>query len=117
MDLKKEVIDRIDIPNPIHQKEIDRILESEQQGTPRDDAITARLQYNADKGVVAVATQTFHYMIENGLELRYISIGEAFVYLRIEESDPTTLHYHVAVPNDDVSKDDANFLSSQTAIG
>ena len=117
MDLKKEVIDRIDIPNPISQKDIDKILESEQEGTARDDAIAARLQYNADKVVMAVATQTFHYMIENGLEYSYISSGEAFVFLRIQESDPTTLYYHVAVPNDDVSDDDANFLYSQTAIG
>ena len=66
---------------------------------------------------MAVATQTFHYMIENGLKYSYITTGEAFVFLRIEENDPTTLYYHVAVPNDDVSEDDANFLYSQTAIG
>lgn len=56
-------------------------------------------------------------MIENGLEYSYITTGEAFIFLRIEENDPTTLHYYVAVANDDVSEDDANFPYSQTAIG
>jgi len=32
----------------------------------------------------AVATQTFHYMIKNGLEYSYITTGEAFVFLRID---------------------------------
>lgn len=116
MDLKKEVIDRIDIPKPIPKKESDEIFKSEQGMTPKNEAITARLQYNADKAVMAVATQTFHYMIENGLEYSYITTGEAFIFLRIKENDPTTLYYHVTVPNDEISETDAGFPYSQTAI-
>jgi hypothetical protein len=106
MDLKKEVIDRIDIPAPIPIDQTDAEAE----------AVTVRLQYNADKVAVAVATQTFHYMIENGLEYSYIATGEAFVLLHIEEDDPTTLHYHVTVPSDEVDDDGSGFPYWQTAI-
>ena len=41
---------------------------------------TAKLQYNADKLAAAVATQTFHYMIQNGLEYSYITTGEHLYY-------------------------------------
>lgn len=76
----------------------------------------AKLQYNADQLVSAVATQTFHYMIENGLEYSYITTGEAFVFLHIKKKDPTTLYYHLTVPTDDVVDDAEGFLYSQTAI-
>ena len=65
---------------------------------------------------MAVATQTFHYMIENGLEYSYITTGEAFVFLRIKTNDPTTLYYHVVVPNDEVNKSNAGFPYAQTAL-
>ena len=110
MNLQEEVIDRVDIPNPIPTNETDGIPAT-------DEAIAARLQYNADKVIMAVATQTFHYMIENGLEYSYITSGEAFVFLHIGENDPTTLYYRVTVPGDEISEDDASFPYSQTAIG
>ena len=43
MDLKKEVINRIEIPRSISKKEADMILESEHEITVRNEAITARL--------------------------------------------------------------------------
>ena len=76
----------------------------------------AKLQYNADQLVSAVATQTFHYMIENGLKYRYITTGEVFVFLHIKKKDPTTLYYHLTVPTDDATCDAEDFLCSQTAI-
>jgi hypothetical protein len=53
-----------------------------------------RSEHNSDEAVAAVLTQTFHYMIQCGLEYSYITTGEAFVFLRIKEEDPTTLYYH-----------------------
>ena len=78
--------------------------------------LEAKLQYNADQLIAAVATQTFHYMIENGLEYSYITTGETFVFLRIKEDDPTTLYYHLAVPGDEIDDQELDFLLSQTAI-
>ncbi|KAL2045353.1 hypothetical protein ABVK25_012193 [Lepraria finkii] len=117
MDVKKDALDRTRIPPPIPPDMTEKELE--QSG----EAFEERLQYNADMLAVAVATQTFHYMIENGLEYSYIATGEAFVFLRIdweEEKSPTTLFYHVAVPSDDVAADNAGkgvFDSQRTAIG
>ncbi len=58
-------------------------------------------------------------MIENGLEYSYITTGEAFVFLRIDWDDPTTLLYHVAVPSDEVAADSAGgdaFAFHRTAV-
>lgn len=80
MDLKKEIIDRTDIPPPIPINETE--VEAE--------AVAARLQYNADKVAMVMATQMFHYMIENGVEHSYIATGEAFIFLHIETDNPTS---------------------------
>ncbi len=121
MDLKKEVIDRIDIPPPIPTDEAGENAEqSGEERTPEQAAkaevVTDRLKYNADKVAVAVATQTFHYMIENGLEYSYITTGEAFIFLHIDWKDPTTLLYYVTVPADEANDDGSDFPYSQTAI-
>ena len=94
MNIKEEVIDLATIPT----EEV------------------AKLQYNADKLVAAVATQTFHYMIQNGLEYSYITTGEAFIFLHIEANDPTTLLYHVTVPSDEVQDNEVGFLYPRTAV-
>ena len=122
MDVKKEVMDRIDIPPPVPTDKTEE--DAEQSGEERAPgqaanakAIEDRLQYNADKVFMAVATQTFHYMIENGLEYSYVTTGEAFVFLHINWKDPTTLLYHVTVPTDEANDDGSDFPYSQTAIG
>lgn len=101
-----EIIDRADIPPPIPIDETE--VEAE--------AVATRLQYNADKVAMAVATQTFHYMIQNGVEYSYIATGEAFIFLRIEADDPKTLYYHVTVPSEEINDDEPGFPSWQTAI-
>jgi len=134
MDLKSEVFDRVTIPPPIpdgdghetsdsskvaRETKRDRTAKEKKEADEaerEEAAIEARLQYNADKLVAAVATQTFHYMIENGLEYSYITTGESFVFLHIREEDPTTLHYHITVPADEVDDDDLASSESRTAI-
>lgn len=74
-------------------------------------------QNKTEKLIAAVMTQTFHYMIENGLEFSYIVTGEAFVFLRVEEAVPTTLFYHLTVPSDEIDEDRLQSLISMTAIG
>ena len=96
MDLKQEVIDC-----PFN---------------PAENEVEARLQHNAEKLVAAVATQTFHYMIQNGLEYSYISTGEALVFLRIKKKDPTTLYFHVSEPGREIFDDERHLLHHHTAV-
>ncbi len=86
-------------------KEMDVEEQLHQVTIPTEGLANAR--HHAKDLAAAVATQTFHYMIENGLEYSYITTGEAFVFLRIDWDDPTTLFYPVAVPSDDVAADNA----------
>ncbi|MCJ1428599.1 hypothetical protein MMC29_006509 [Sticta canariensis] len=60
--------------------------------------------YYSTKVVAAVVTQTFSYMIDAGLEYAYICTGEALVFLRVERDDPTTVYYHLSIPNEEVGK-------------
>ena len=55
----------------------------------------------------AVVTQLFSYMIDEGLQYGYVCTREAFVFLYIPE-DPTTVLYHISVPNLDVVDNDKN---------
>ncbi|KAL9576598.1 MAG: hypothetical protein Q9212_006968 [Teloschistes hypoglaucus] len=63
---------------------------------------------DAKRLVAAVATQTYAYMLQGGLAYGCIITGEAMVFLHIEESDPTTLYYHLATPLSQVAPDDAS---------
>ncbi|KAK8115619.1 hypothetical protein PG984_012121 [Apiospora sp. TS-2023a] len=62
----------------------------------------------------AVVTQLFSYMIGKGVQYGYVCTGEVFVFLFIPQ-DPTTVYYHVAVPNLDVVDDDGTRLH-RTAV-
>ncbi|KAI9670763.1 MAG: hypothetical protein M1817_003873 [Caeruleum heppii] len=95
MTLEDEVINRITIP------------------TDAD----AYLQYQADRVTAIAITQIFSYMIENGLEYGYITTGEAFVFLRVAEDDPTTVYYHLVDPSDARIQCGAEIQISRTAVG
>ncbi|KAH0424815.1 hypothetical protein CcaCcLH18_11313 [Colletotrichum camelliae] len=78
MNIYKEVVNRKTIPTSV-------------------DA-DARFQYHAERLTAAAITQTYHYMIEGGLEYGLLTTGEAIVFLRIDWTDPETLLYHLAEP-------------------
>ncbi|KAL9594883.1 MAG: hypothetical protein Q9219_006775 [cf. Caloplaca sp. 3 TL-2023] len=68
--------------------------------------------------LVSVATtQTYDYMLGGGCRYGCIATGEAFVFLKIDEEDPTTVYYHMARPSIEV-KGDGNheFLFAKTSI-
>ncbi|KAF2241317.1 hypothetical protein BU26DRAFT_544447 [Trematosphaeria pertusa] len=65
---------------------------------PRAEDVEALFQYHADRLAAAAVVQTFHYMVEGGLEYSYMTTGEAFVFLHIDWADPTTLYFHLAEP-------------------
>ncbi|PGH03013.1 hypothetical protein GX51_04331 [Blastomyces parvus] len=72
MDLEREVVHEYRIPKDLEK----------------------RKQHDADRKVASVVTQTFDYMIHSGLEYSYLSTGKAFIFLKVEEADPTTVFYH-----------------------
>ncbi|KAM0798172.1 hypothetical protein BDR22DRAFT_860119 [Usnea florida] len=86
MDLLKEVVNRELIP----VKEVDP---------------EAHFQYQADRWVAAAVTQTFSYIIENGLEYGYLGTGEAYVFLRVHENNPDTVYYRLCIPRQEVGKE------------
>jgi len=57
-------------------------------------------------------------MIENGLEYSYMTNGEAFIFLRVREDDPTTVYYYLAEPNREADEQDTTgFRYPFTAVG
>ncbi|KAL6854712.1 hypothetical protein ACO1O0_005837 [Amphichorda felina] len=53
----------------------------------------------------AAVTQTYHYMVEAGLEYGYLTNGAAIVFLNIDWDNPTVLRYHLAQPSREVAGD------------
>jgi hypothetical protein len=76
INLLKDIINRITIPTYPEKKFV----------------------YNSEWLVAAALTQTYSYIIENGLKYSYLVTAEAFVFLWIIENDPHTLYYYLAEP-------------------
>ncbi|KAI4183673.1 MAG: hypothetical protein L6R41_005267, partial [Letrouitia leprolyta] len=55
--------------------------------------------------VAAAATQTYHYMLEGGIQYGCVVTGEVFIFLRVKEQERTTLYFHTAEPLQEVSSD------------
>jgi hypothetical protein len=47
----------------------------------------------------AALTQTYEYMLENGLEYSKLVTEEANVFLQLKEDKPHTLYYYLTEPN------------------
>ncbi|KPM36116.1 hypothetical protein AK830_g10442 [Neonectria ditissima] len=76
----------------------------------------ARFQYHADKLTASAITQTYHYMMEGGLEYGLLTTGEAIVFLKVDWEEPETLYYHLAEPGPEVSAHPDHFHVC-TAVG
>ena len=97
-------------PHKLSVNEVVTGLSSEIQ--PDEDIIHKEgegFEFAAKVLAAAVVTQLFSYMIGKGLQYGYVCTGETFVFLYIPE-DPTTVLYHVSVPNLDVVDNDENRL-------
>lgn len=46
---------------------------------PNDD----KFEYHAEKLTASAMTQTYHHMIEGGLEYDVLTTGEAFIFLKL----------------------------------
>ena len=60
-------------------------------------------KYRAERLTAAAISQTYHYMIEGGLEYGLLTTGETIVFLKVDWHDPGTLYYHLAEPGPEVS--------------
>jgi hypothetical protein len=96
MDIHREVVNRRTIPTSVDPD--------------------ARFQYHAEKLTASAITQTYHYMIESGLEYGLLTTGEAIVFLKVDWDEPETLYYHLAEPGPEVSAHPNN-LHICTAVG
>ena len=85
------------------------------QTVPTDE--NEKLAYNAIQLAGSAVVQEYHVMIQEGLTYSYLYTGEALVFLNVPESDPSTLRYHLCVPNKDIEASGPNgFLKPMTAI-
>lgn len=96
MNIPEDVINRITIPTD-----------------PEDKFV-----YHSEWLTAAALTQTYTYMIENGLEYSKLVTGEADVFLQVTEDEPHTLYYHLAEPNIEAeAQSEVNILLCRTAVG
>ena len=73
--------------------------------------------YHSEWLTVAALTQTYAYMVENGLEYGELTTGEADVFLQVKEDEPHTLYYHLAEPNIEAeAQSEVDILLCRTAV-
>ncbi|GLA67404.1 hypothetical protein AtubIFM54640_010722 [Aspergillus tubingensis] len=77
----------------LQDMDLDEVLHVQGEETPED--ICRRI-------VAAIITQTFSYMILCGVEFGLACTGEAYIYLRVLDHDPSTVYYYLSVPKEDV---------------
>ncbi|EPE04475.1 metalloprotease-like protein [Ophiostoma piceae UAMH 11346] len=65
-----------------------------------------KFQHSAELLTAAALTQTYHYMLEAGLEYGCIANGDALLFLKIDWTEPTVLLYHLAQPSREVELND-----------
>ncbi|KAH8751831.1 hypothetical protein BGZ57DRAFT_934347 [Hyaloscypha finlandica] len=95
MNIPEDVINRITIPTD-----------------PEDKFV-----YHSEWLTAAALTQTYSYMIENGLEYSKLVTGEADVFLQVKEDEPHTLYYHLAEPNIEAeAHSEVDILLCRTAV-
>ncbi|RTE68948.1 hypothetical protein BHE90_016674, partial [Fusarium euwallaceae] len=75
-----------------------------------------RFQYHAERLTASALTQTYHYMIEGGVEYGLMTTGEATVFLKVDWARPETLYYHLAEPGPEVTAH-AEHVQSSSAVG
>ncbi|KAK5656461.1 hypothetical protein OQA88_4844 [Cercophora sp. LCS_1] len=83
---------------------------------PADVDPDTEFAYYADLFTASAVTQTYHYMIEAGLEYGMLTTGVAIVFLHIDWQDAATLHYHLAEPSSEVAAH-SNQATMCTAVG
>ncbi|KAM3499511.1 hypothetical protein MY10362_007229 [Beauveria mimosiformis] len=96
MDIYKEVVNRKTIPTSADPNGL--------------------FQYHAERLSAAALSQTYHYMMEGGIEYGLLTTGETIVFLKVDWKEPSTLYYHLAEPDAEVAAHPNSFHSC-TAVG
>ncbi|KAK4655460.1 hypothetical protein QC762_0050250 [Podospora pseudocomata] len=94
LDVVRDVVNCVEIPN-------------------NDDD---RFRYFARRLSAAAATQTYHYMLQAGLEMGLVATGEVMIFLKIDWADPSTLYYHVAEPTHECQAQPTELIPYCTAV-
>lgn len=79
----------------------EEVVNSESIPTDRAE----KLRNNAARLKGPAIVQQYHVMIQEGLAYSCISTGIALVFLHLPEEEPSTLYYHLCVPNKDLRVD------------
>jgi hypothetical protein len=96
MNIPEDVINRITIPTDPEEK----------------------FMYHSERLTAAALTQTYGYMIENGLEYSKLTTGEADVFFQVKEDEPHTLYYHLAEPKIEAeAQSEVDILLCRTTVG
>ncbi|EQK99914.1 Protein kinase-like domain protein [Ophiocordyceps sinensis CO18] len=74
-------------------------------------------QYVAEKLTASAVTQTYHYMVEGGLQYGLLTTGEMIVFLRINWDEPETLLFHLAEPGAETVTHSPHDFFLCTAVG
>jgi hypothetical protein len=73
--------------------------------------------YHSEWLTAGALTQTYTYMIENGLEYSKLVTGETDIFLQLKEDEPHTLYYHLAEPNIEAeAQSEVDILLCRTAV-
>ncbi|KAJ5131248.1 uncharacterized protein N7515_007287 [Penicillium bovifimosum] len=75
-----------------------------------------RSVYKAQRLVCSAIVHEYHVMIQEGLEYSYLSTGIALVLLWVPREKPSTLYYHLCVPNQEVDDRDGDIPQPNTYI-
>ncbi|KAJ5131213.1 uncharacterized protein N7515_007252 [Penicillium bovifimosum] len=75
-----------------------------------------RSVYKAQRLVCSAIVHEYHVMIQKGLEYSYLTTGNALVLLWVPREKPSTLHYHLCVPNQEVDGRDGDLPQPNTSI-
>ncbi|PFH62756.1 hypothetical protein XA68_11979 [Ophiocordyceps unilateralis] len=85
--------------NDIHKEVVNRTT------IPAADVDPAgNFKYHAERLTASALAQTYHYMIEGGLEYGLMTTGEAIVFLKVDWKEPETLYFHLSEPGPEVEK-------------
>lgn len=63
-------------------------------------------EYHSERLVAVILVHLYDYMINTGVRYGYLYTGEAYVFLRIMNDDPSVLQYFLSVPSIDVNEEE-----------
>ncbi|RDA93196.1 hypothetical protein CP533_3154 [Ophiocordyceps camponoti-saundersi (nom. inval.)] len=76
------------------------------------------VDFSAKEFMAAAIAQTYHYMVQSGVDYGLLSTGEAFIFLKIDwKGTPGTVYYHLSYPGKEAKESPKETSYQLTAIG